>query len=79
MKQTKLTKKIDDLGRIVIPVELRSALGIMHQDELEMHIDGGSIILTKKQKGCVLCESTENLSEAKNGKYICIDCLDHLH
>lgn len=76
MKTIKLTKKIDDLGRIVIPVELRSALGINNQDELEMHIDGSSIVLAKKTKGCVFCDEKENLSEAKNGKYICYECLE---
>lgn len=79
MKTTKLTKKIDDLGRIVIPVELRNALHINHQDEIEMHIDGACIVLTKKTKGCILCDSKENLSEAKNGKFICFECLGSLN
>ena len=78
MKTTKLTKKIDDLGRIVIPVELRNALSINNQDELEMYIEGSSIMLSKKTKGCVLCDSKENLSEIKNGKCLCFECLTQL-
>lgn len=78
MKSTGITKKIDDLGRIVIPIELRERLGIKKQDELEIFISDQQIVLMKDQKSCTFCDSKKMLSKMKD-KYICEACKDEMN
>lgn len=73
-----ITRKIDDLGRIVIPSELREKLGIQKQDQLELYVDNEAIILTKYSKACIFCGSREQLNEMKN-KYVCQGCFDEMN
>lgn len=68
-----MTRKIDDLGRVVIPIELREKLGIQKQDQLEIYVDNETIVLTKSGKSCIFCNSREGLTEMKN-KFICSTC-----
>lgn len=72
-----MARKVDDLGRIVLPVELRRLLGIEAGDELEIAVDAASILLTKIETRCVFCSSTDDLSEYL-GKRICSSCTDGL-
>lgn len=78
MKNTGITRKIDDLGRIVIPIELRDRLGIKKQDQLEILINDDSIVLKKSQKHCIFCGSNKMLSKMKE-KYICETCIDEMN
>lgn len=73
MKSTGIIRKMDELGRIVLPMELRKKLGINRQDPIEIYVDGDSIILRKAGNTCVFCGGEENLSEYL-GKSICEDC-----
>lgn len=73
MKSTGVVRKIDELGRIVLPIELRRTLGIDEKDPLEIYVDGEKIILKKYQPGCVICGGMENIKEAK-GRHICVNC-----
>ncbi|MBQ8004109.1 MAG: AbrB/MazE/SpoVT family DNA-binding domain-containing protein [Oscillospiraceae bacterium] len=77
MKETGIVRKIDDLGRIVLPIELRKILGIGRHDPVEIFVDGNSIILKKHECSCIFCGSSDNLSEYK-GKHVCATCAKNL-
>lgn len=61
MKATGIVRKVDELGRIVIPMELRKTMGIDLKDPLEIFVDGDKIILKKYEPGCVITGSQDNL------------------
>ena len=77
MKATGIIRKVDELGRIVLPIELRRNLDIAERDELEIYVDGDSIILRKYQSACVFCESTKKIVSYR-GKNVCPDCIAKL-
>ena len=77
MKETGIVRKIDELGRIVLPIELRKLLGIDQRDPIEIFVDGDAIILKKHQSTCIFCGSSSSLSEYK-GKHICAACAKHI-
>jgi transcriptional pleiotropic regulator of transition state genes len=74
MKSTGIVRRIDDLGRVVIPKELRRTLGVASLDPLEIFVDGDKIILKKYNPGCTLCDSLTDLKEL-SGKLICASCV----
>jgi AbrB family transcriptional regulator, transcriptional pleiotropic regulator of transition state genes len=74
MRSLGMARKVDDLGRIVLPVELRRLFGIRSGDELEISVDEGAILLRKIEARCAICESTEGLQEFR-AKQLCADCL----
>lgn len=74
MKSTGIVRKIDELGRIVLPIELRRTLDIGEKDALEIYVDQDSVILKKYKSSCVFCGSNENLVDFK-GKAVCAECL----
>ena len=74
MKSTGIVRKVDELGRIVLPVELRRTLNIAEKDPLEIYVDGSSVILKKHQPACIFCNISRNVSEF-NGKSICAECI----
>ena len=74
MKATGIVRKVDELGRIVLPIELRRTLDIAEKDPLEIYVDKGCIILRKYQSACVFCDSTKNTVEFK-GHSVCADCI----
>ena len=73
MKTIGMARKVDDLGRIVLPVETRRMLGIAAGDALEIAVDGASILLTKIETRCVFCATSDDLLPFK-GKQICSSC-----
>ncbi|MGE5577107.1 MAG: AbrB/MazE/SpoVT family DNA-binding domain-containing protein [Syntrophothermus sp.] len=75
MKSTGIVRKVDDLGRIVIPIELRRNLQIDEKDALEIYVDGEKIILKKYEPACVFCGNAEGIRSFKE-KNICRDCLE---
>ncbi len=77
MKATGILRKIDGLGRIVIPMEIRNKLEISENDPLEIHVEGSSIVLKKYEPDCTFCGSSKNVTEYK-GKNICEKCLEEL-
>lgn len=77
MKSTAITRQVDDLGRIVLPIELRRNLKISKRDFLEIYVEGERIILQKLSQGCVFCGSEDNVLEFR-GKCICSECLTQL-
>lgn len=75
MKSTGIVRKVDELGRIVLPIELRRSLDINEKDEIEIYVEGSSIILKKNENVCLFCQSKKNLKEFR-GKCICEDCIN---
>lgn len=74
MKSTGIVRKVDELGRIVLPIELRRNLGIEEKDRIEIFVDGESIILRKYQPACIFCDNAKDIINYK-GKNICPDCI----
>jgi transcriptional pleiotropic regulator of transition state genes len=77
MKGTGIVRKVDELGRIVIPKELRGILDINIKDSLEIFTEDKNIILKKYNPGCVFCERINNVIRFKE-KNICSDCLEEM-
>ena len=77
MKSTGIVRKVDELGRIVLPIELRRTLEIAEKDSLEIYVDGSSIVLKKYEPSCVFCNDAKNVLNYK-GKNICPKCLAEL-
>ncbi|AGB42185.1 looped-hinge helix DNA binding domain, AbrB family [Halobacteroides halobius DSM 5150] len=77
MKSTGIVRKVDGLGRMVIPIELRRTLGIDTKDPLEIYVDGNKVILKKYEPACVFCGNAGDTIEFK-GKIICSECLDEM-
>ena len=77
MKSTGVVRKVDELGRVVIPKEIRDMLEIYEKDPIEIYIDGNSIILKKVETNCIFCGNNKNLVEYKD-KLICKKCLNNI-
>jgi len=76
MKSTGIVRKVDELGRVVIPIELRRTLDIAEKDALEIYVDNDRIILRKYEPAmsCVFCGNADEVINFK-GKNICKECL----
>ena len=72
MKSTGIVRKVDELGRIVLPIELRRTLDIAEKDSLEIYVDEECIILRKYQPACIFCDNARDVVVYK-GKNICRD------
>lgn len=77
MKSTGVVRKVDELGRIVLPIELRRTLDIEVKDALEIFTEGDQIILRKYQPACIFCGEANDMTNFK-GKNICEHCLKQL-
>ena len=77
MKSTGIVRKVDELGRIVLPIELRRTLDIAEKDALEIYVEKDSIILRKFQPACVFCDSAKGVVSYK-GKNVCAECIKSL-
>ena len=77
MKSTGIVRKVDELGRIVLPVELRRTMDIAEKDPLEIYVDGNSIVLRKYRPSCIFCDSTKDVRTFR-GKNVCPRCLREL-
>ena len=77
VKSTGIVRKVDELGRIVLPIEMRRTLDIAEKDALEIYVDGASVILKKYKPSCVFCDATKDITVFK-GKNICPKCLKEL-
>lgn len=77
MKSTGIVRKIDELGRVVLPIELRRTLDIDIKDPLEIYVDNSSIILKKYAPACVFCGDADDIINFK-GKNVCKKCIKEL-
>ena len=77
MKSTGIVRKVDQLGRVVIPMELRKTLGIGIKDSLEIFMDSDKIIFQKYEPACIFCDSADDVVNFKN-KNICGECFSEM-
>ncbi len=77
MKSTGMVRPVDELGRIVLPKELRRSLDINARDSVEIFTDGGRIVLQKYEPACIFCGNADHIVYYE-GKRICSDCLAKL-
>ena len=73
MKSTGIVRKVDELGRIVLPIELRRTLNINEKDSLEIFVDNDKIVLQKYEPACIFCGSADDIVNYK-GRNICGEC-----
>ena len=78
VKATGIVRKVDELGRIVLPIELRRTLDIEERDQLEIYLDGDKIVLKKYESVCVFCGSDQGLNTYR-GKQVCLNCARNIH
>lgn len=78
MKSTGIVRKVDELGRIVLPIELRRTLNINVKDSLEIFVDENQIVLQKYEPACIFCGSADDVRSYK-GRNICQQCIDDLN
>lgn len=78
MHDTGIVRRVDDLGRIVIPMELRRTLGIKVKDPMAIFVEGERIILEKHKDACALCGETELEMVDLNDRPICATCVDKI-
>ena len=78
MKATGIVRKVDELGRVVIPIELRNKFDIKVKDPIEIFVDSNSIVLKKYEPNCVFCGNTNNLV-SYNEKLVCEKCIEKLN
>ena len=77
MKSTGIVRKVDELGRIVLPIELRRTLDIAERDSLEIYIDGSCVVMKKYQPACIFCDSAKDIVSF-HGKNVCPKCIKAL-
>lgn len=77
MKSTGIVRNVDELGRIVVPKEMRNKMGIANSDPVEIYVDGDKIILTKYNPCCHFCASEHDVVDFK-GKKICNACINEI-
>ena len=77
MKSTGIVRTVDELGRIVLPIELRRTLDIAEKDCLEIYMDGPSIVLKKYQPACIFCDEGKDIVMFR-GKNVCSKCIKAL-
>ena len=77
MKSTGIVRKVDELGRIVLPIEMRRTLDIAERDALEIYVEGSSVILKKYKPSCIFCDGSKDITVFK-GKNVCPKCLKEL-
>jgi len=77
MKSTGIVRKVDELGRVVIPIELRKTMEIGEKEPLEIFVEGETIILKKYQPACVFCGQAKDVRNLK-GKNVCTKCIGEI-
>lgn len=77
MKSTGIVRKVDELGRVVIPIELRRLLSIQEKDSMEIFTEADTIILKKYEPACIFCGQAKGVRNIK-GKNICPACIEEM-
>lgn len=77
MKETGIVRKVDELGRIVLPMELRRTFEIEEKTPLEIYVDGDTIVLKRYEPSCVFCGNAKGVRSFK-GRNVCPDCIKEL-
>ena len=71
-------RKIDELGRIIIPIEMRNTMGWDNETKISISRQGEKLVLQNHQSSCFVCGSRENLKPIYK-KYICQKCVDEIN
>ena len=77
MKATGIVRKVDVLGRIVLPIELRKSFDIEKEDPIEIYVDGDYILLKKYEPACIFCGNAKDVKRIRE-KNVCSECLKEL-
>ena len=77
MKSTGIVRKLDELGRVVLPIELRRTMDLNIHDTVEIFVEGENIILKKYHPACIFCGDARDVTTFK-GKLVCVNCLREL-
>ena len=77
MKDVGITRKVDKLGRVVIPIEIRRQLGITIKDELGIYVQGRKVVFEKSPTSCIICNSGSHLHNFE-GQLFCDNCIKKL-
>ncbi|MFA5634586.1 MAG: AbrB/MazE/SpoVT family DNA-binding domain-containing protein [Anaerovoracaceae bacterium] len=77
MKATGIVRKVDELGRIVLPIELRRTLDIEIKDPIEIYVDGDYILLKKYEPACIFCGNAKNVKRIHD-KNVCGECIKEM-
>ena len=77
MKKTGIIRKLDKLGRVVLPIELRRGLDWNEHDRVEIFIEDDRVVLQKYEPNCLFCGGTKNLKEFR-GKQVCARCVEKM-
>jgi AbrB family transcriptional regulator, transcriptional pleiotropic regulator of transition state genes len=75
--RTGIRRKVDDLGRVVIPAGIRRSVGIREGDAVEFHVEGEQVILAKPIDQCVFCGEAEGVEEFRD-RPVCPRCVGEL-
>ena len=78
MQSTGIIRRVDELGRVVIPMEIRNQFNIVEKDPIEIYVEGSCIVLKKYEPNCIFCGNTKNLVEYKD-KLVCDKCTSLLN
>lgn len=78
MSDTGIVRRIDDLGRIVIPMEIRRMLGMKVRDPLSIVLDGDRVIVSKHHDACVVCGTIDESMIEIKGRPVCADCAEEI-
>lgn len=78
MKSTGIVRKVDEQGRIVLPIELRRTLDLGERDELEIYLDDDKVVLKKYEPACIFCASGYGLVTFR-GKNVCMECIHKMN
>ena len=78
MKSTGIIRRVDELGRVVMPMEIRNQFNIVEKDPIEIYVEGSCIVLKKYEPNCIFCGNTKNLVEYKD-KLVCDKCTSLLN
>ncbi len=73
MKSTGIVRKVDELGRVVLPIELRRTMGIAERDPLGIYVDQDKIIFIKYEPACIFCGNASDV-QIFHGKNVCREC-----
>ena len=77
MKATGIVRRVDELGRIVIPIDLRREFDLKIKDDVEIFTEGDTIIFKKYVPACIFCGEVDDVSDYK-GKKICEGCMESM-
>lgn len=78
MKQVNITKTIDSLGRVLIPKNVRKEVDFKTDDEVDIFVENGRVVLEKRTKRCMVCTSQQQLLKLANEKFICKECREDI-